>query len=229
MISIIIPIYNQVNKIFKCLNSILAQTYKDYEIIIVNDGSGDNINKAIQQYKNIPSIIYYELFVNQGASAARNYGFKQSKGEYLFFCDADAILQPKTLEIMERTLRNHPEASYAYPSFLWGRKLFKVGKFDEEKLKIMPYIHTMALIRRNHFPKNGWDQSIKKFQDWDLWLTMLKQGHVGCWIDQILFKVQLGGVISTWLPSCAYKLLPFLPTVKKYKAALEIIKKKHKL
>ncbi|MBI4812131.1 glycosyltransferase family 2 protein [Candidatus Falkowbacteria bacterium] len=227
MISIIIPVYNQADKIGKCLDSILNQTYRDYEVIIVNDGSEDNLELGIRNYelriKNL-KIVDQE---NKGAPAARNAGFKLSKGDFLFFCDADAQLASDALEIMVKTLKDNPRASYAYSSFLWGRKKFNSWPFDAVKLRHTPYIHTMALIKREHFP--GWDESIKKFQDWDLWLTMLKQGHSGVWIDKILFKVATGGTISSWLPSFAYKLLPFLPQVKRYKKAMEIIKKKHNL
>ena len=230
MISIIIPVYNQAKKIKQCLGSIKNQSYDNYEIVVVNDGSVDDFNKIMQSQAEVfghkLSVIEQE---NKGAPSARNKGFRKSKGEYIFFCDADAILKPQALEIMLQTLKNNPQASYAYSSFLWGKKLFKLEQFSAEKLKQMPYIHTMSLIKREHLPENGWDESIKKLQDWDLWLTMLDQGHVGVWIDQVLFQVQTGGTISSWLPSFAYKLLPFLPSVKKYKKAVEIIKTKHGL
>lgn len=234
MISIIIPIYNQSKTIGKCLDSIFKQTCKDFEIIIVNDGSTDNFTKTIENYLiDCPSTFnnYLRVFnqENKGAPAARNKGFKEAQGEYLFFCDADAVLKPEALQIMLDALNSHPQASYTYPSFYWGRKLFKLFPFDPEKLKQGPYIHTMALIRREHFPAGGWDESIKKFQDWDLWLTMLEQNHSGVRVDAILFTIKPGGTISGWLPSCVYKLLPFLPGVKKYNKAMAIIKQKHGL
>jgi hypothetical protein len=104
-----------------------------------------------------------------------------------------------------------------------------VGEFNAEKLKTAPYIHTMGLIRRSDFPAAGWDINIKKLQDWDLWLTMLEQGHEGLWVNQILFTIAPGGIISSWLPASAYLLFPFLPTVKKYKRAVQIVKHKHGL
>ena len=58
---------------------------------------------------------------------------------------------------------------------------------------------------------------------------MLEQKHTGIWIDKILFKVTTGGTMSSWLPSFSYKLFPFLPKVRKYKKAVNIIKKKHKI
>jgi len=257
MISIIIPIYNQADKLPKCLDSILEQSYKDYEVIIVDDGSTDNVQKIIKEYEGKLKVsaeggsqpeadqplagatilggksqsANWRIINqnNKGAPAARNRGFSESRGDFLFFCDADAVLAPEALETMLEALKSHPEASYAYSSFLWGRKLFKLWPFSEERLKQMPFIHTMSLIRREAFPKDGWDESIKKLQDWDLYLTILENGHKGFWLDKVLFRIKPGGIISSWLPSFAYKLLPFLPAVKKYKQAVAVIKNKHKL
>ena len=232
MISIIIPVYNQAAKIIKTLESIDQQTYRDFQVIIINDGSQDGVDNICAAYfKKLKSDNDY-LFINQenqGAPAARNKGWQESRGDYLFFCDADATLHPQALEIMLNALESNTEASYAYSSFMWGKKLFKLGEFDPEKLRQQPCIHTMALIRRSDFPAGGWDINIKKFQDWDLWLTMLDNGKSGIWIPQVLFTVSPGGTMSSWLPSFAYKLLPFLPAVKKYKRALKIVKEKHGL
>jgi glycosyltransferase involved in cell wall biosynthesis len=232
MISIIIPVYNQGKKLLKTLHSINKQTYTEYEVIIVNDGSADGVETLFADYyKNLSNNNHY-LFINQingGAPAARNRGYQEAKGEYLFFCDADATLKPEALEMMLKTLNDNPSIAYVYSSFLWGKKLFKTGDFDPDKLKRMPYIHTMSLLRRSAYPAGGWDESIKKLQDWDLWLTILEKGGVGLWIPQILFTVSPGGIISSWLPSFAYKYLPFLKDVKKYNTAVKIIKNKHGL
>jgi glycosyltransferase involved in cell wall biosynthesis len=232
MISIVIPVYNQGKKLLKTLASINAQTYRDFEVIIVNDGSHDGVENLFAQYHQKLKTENHYLFINQanqGAPAARQRGFQETKGEYLFFCDADATLAPEALETMVYALANSPQVSYVFSSFYWGKKLFKVGPFDADRLRQAPYIHTMSLIRRSDFPAAGWDKSIKKFQDWDLWLTMLEQGKVGLFVPQILFTVSTGGTISSWLPSFAYKYLPFLPAVKKYRAAMRIIQKKHGL
>lgn len=232
MISIIIPVYNQAQKLIKTLQSIARQTYTDYEVIIVDDGSRDKVDLVFAAYfKKINTENKY-LFLtqnNQGAPAARNRGEKEARGEYLFFCDADAVLKPDALELMLKALTSNLQASYAYPSFNWGSKLFKVGDFNPDKLKQGPYIHTMALIKRSDFPAGGWDINIKKLQDWDLWLTMLDQGRVGVWVPKVLFTVAPGGTISSWLPSFAYKYLPFLSQVKKYNNAIKIVKSKHGL
>jgi len=230
MISIIIPVYNQVKKLEQCLASIARQDYTNFEIIIVDDGSTDDLGIIYEKYKNIfglkLEIINEE---NKGANAARNAGYKKAKGEFFLFCDADIVLEPEMLKIMHNMLVYNTEASFVYSSFMFGHKKFKLWPYDAEKLKIMPYIHTTSLIKRSDFTQNGWDESLKRLQDWDLWLTMLEQGHTGIWIDKILFKIQSGGTMSRWLPSLAYKLFPFLKRVRQYNEAVAIIKKKHNL
>lgn len=232
MISIIVPVYNGEKTLEATLNSIVNQTNTDFEIIIINDGSKDNTVSVFERFIKNNKLKNNYYFINQdnkGAPAARNKGWQESKGNFLFFCDADAILKPNILEKMKQALEENKNSSYAYSSFYWGKKIFKSWPFDAEKLKKIPYIHTMSLIRRSDFPVTGWDENIKKFQDWDLWLTMLEQGKTGVFINEVLFKIQPVGIISSWLPSFAYKLFPFLPRVKKYKKAVEIIKKKHNL
>lgn len=230
MISIIIPVYNQAEHLANCLASIKKQTYDNYEIIVVNDGSKDNVIKIIESFKPVSGFkLTYLEQENRGAGAARNRGVKSVKGEYIIFCDADTIMEPDMLELMLKTLKDNPAISFCYSSFIWGRKKFKLWPFNAEKLKIMPYINTTSLICLKDFP--GFDENLKKFQDWDLWLTMLEHDHTGIWLDKVLFKVEVGGAqtMSQWLPSLAYKLLPWLPQVKKYSQAMAIIKKKHNL
>lgn len=232
MISIIIPIYNQAGKLVKTLESLKRQTISDFEIILVNDGSSDFPDKVFAQFSKSAQIkgdlLYYSQD-NKGAPAARNYGFSKSKGEYVLFCDADAILKENMLETLLDSLEFNPKASFAYSAFKWGSKSFRPGRFSYEKLKKEPYIHTMSLIRRQDFLAFSWDESIKKFQDWDLYLSMAKAGKYGVYVDEILFTIIPGGHISSWLPSFVYKYFPCLPLVKKYNKAKEIIYKKHDL
>ena len=232
MISIIIPIYNQSKEIKKCLESIAAQTYDNYEIIVVNDRSTDRLSKVIAWSKKIFNlrIEWCHNSINHGAPYSRNKGFRKSKGELVLFCDADLIFTPDALGLMHKTLLQNPGASYAYPSHKFGHKLFRLFPFDPEKLKQMPYIHSTALLRREHFPASGWDEKLKRLQDWDIWLTMLEEGRFGVWIDQALFQIQGGGhTMSAWLPTLAYRIFPFLPRVRKYNEAVKIIKEKHRL
>ena len=225
MISIIIPIHNQADKLKACLNSILKQTETDWEIILVDDGSTDGLKGKIDFPKDR---FYFYSKANEGSSPTRNYGFERSKGEYVIFCDADIIMRPNMLETMKKKLEENPQISFVYGSFKYGAKLFRLFPYDEGRLRQMPFIHTTSLIRRKDFP--GFDTTIKRLQDWDLWLTMLEQRKRGIFIDEVLFTTQIGnGHFSNWLPKITYRIFPFLPSVKKYQQAVEIIKKKHKL
>ncbi len=233
MISVIIPAYNQEKNLKNCLESLIKQDFKNFEIILVNDGSTDKTLEIAEKFsdkiKNLG--INYQIInqKNKGAPAARNRGFAESKGEFVIFCDADAILRKNCLAEMIKALENNPLAGYTYSSHYWGKKLFRLWPFDREKLRQIPYIHSTSLMRREVFPSDGWDEKIKRLQDWDLWLTISKQGYGGIWIDKPLFKISGGGTMSSWLPSFAYKIFPFLPKVKKYKEAMQIVKKKHNL
>jgi glycosyltransferase involved in cell wall biosynthesis len=233
MISIIIPAYNQDEKLRCCLYSILTQTYRDFEVIVVNDGSSDKTTEVMNSFREefkMAEINYKTIEQeNKGAPNARNHGFQASKGEYLFFCDADVTMERNCLWEMANALQNHPEAAFVYSSFKFGGKIFKLQSFDAKKLRQMPYISSMSMVRTKNFPITGWDENLKKFQDWDLWLTVSEQGGAGFWIDKQLFSACGGGTMSSWLPSFVYKFLPFLPIVKKYHQAVRIVKEKHGL
>lgn len=98
-ISIIVPVYNVEKYIIRCINSLINQTFKSYEIIIVNDGSLDNSIKLINENFNDDRIkIIYKK--NGGSASARNTGVKYAKGKYLFFVDSDDFIKPNTLEVM---------------------------------------------------------------------------------------------------------------------------------
>lgn len=284
MISIIIPAYNAERTIGKCLGSIFAQTYRDYEVIVVDDGSTDGTAKIVldklAQYSSSEASRSREVHLikqeNRGANAARNRGWQEvitrrhsersasevknpvykSTGsfanaqddrilDYVLFCDADIVLRPDCLENMVRALEEHPEVAYAYASFKFGWKTFKLWPFDAARLRRMPYIHTASLIRYSAIvglspesdrakPCGPFDESIKRLQDWDLWLTMLEQGHTGIWIPEVLFRViNPRGTMSQWLPSFAYKLPKWLglqsKAVSRYNEAVARIKEKHHL
>jgi glycosyltransferase involved in cell wall biosynthesis len=229
-ISVIIPTYQHGDTIETCLLSLFNQRFKDFEIIVANDGSTDNTAEVLEKYKDRIKIINQK---NRGAPAARNRGFKESTGQFIIFCDADVKAKPEMLAKMLEALQNHPEASYTYSSFVWGRKKFSLHEFDAEALKKMNYITSTTLIRREHFP--GWDESLKKFQDWDLWLTMLEQGHIGVFVSEVLFDViDTKATMSRWLPSFMYKIpwkkIGWTPkAIRRYNEALKIIKEKHHL
>ena len=104
-VSVIIPTYNYGKYIEKAIDSVLAQTYKDFEIIVVDDGSTDNTREIIEtRYKDKVRYFYQE---NKGAPVARNKGIKESMGEYLVFLDADDWLMPMALLSRLEYLKKH--------------------------------------------------------------------------------------------------------------------------
>lgn len=229
-ISIIIPSFQHAHTITLCLDSIFSQTLQPDEIIVVDDGSTDSTQIVLQPYTDKITIIKQ---TNQGAPIARNNGFNVSNGDFVMFCDADVIMKPNMLETLYQTLCEYPKASFVYSGFLWGNKLFTSQPFDQDKLRQVNYIHTSALIRREAFP--GFDPTLKRFQDWDLWLTMLAQNKTGVFVNQCLFKIILDKNmhrISRWVPKFMYKIpwswIGWKPNlIKKFDEAKEIIIRKH--
>ncbi len=224
LISIIIPVYNQNQELLAALQSIRQQTYKNLEIIVVDDGSEIPVE--------VVAGIKLQRQKNQGAPAARNKGFALSKGDYVIFWDADIVGKPEMLEKMYLALQNNSQAAYAYAKHRFGKKLIPAREFDPVVLKHINYITTTSLIRREDFFR--FDESLKRFQDWDLWLTMLEQGKTGVYVSEILFTIKAGGTMSQWLPKIAYKKpWKYLPGVRsrveKYEEARAIISKKHGL
>lgn len=104
VISIIIPVYNVEKYIRRCLNSVLAQTYKDYEIILVDDGSSDKSSVICDEYAEIESNIQVIHKDNQGPSHTRNVGIENAKGQYVYFLDSDDYIIPECIEILYKNL-----------------------------------------------------------------------------------------------------------------------------
>lgn len=99
-ISVIVPVYNAQETIEKCINSILLQTYTNLEVIIVNDGSQDNSNEICEKIASTDKRIRYYSKNNTGVSDTRNFGLKESKGDYIAFVDSDDFLNKDMYEVM---------------------------------------------------------------------------------------------------------------------------------
>jgi len=232
LISVIIPSYQHASTIVACLENVFAQTYQPLEVIVVNDGSTDNTEEILKPFVGRIKLINQ---TNQGSNPARNRGFAESTGELVIFCDADLVMQRNMLERLADALDQHPEAGYAYSAFRFGWKKFSSYPFDAVRLRQMNFIHTSALIRRKDFP--GFDAGLKRFQDWDVWLTMLERGKEGIYVPEELFRVidahgRKG--ISQWRPSLLYRLpwrlLHWTPSsILKYGEARQIVLQKHGL
>lgn len=127
-VSIIIPLYNKAPYVTKALDSVLAQSFKDYECIIVNDGSTDNSEAVVQSWlsQNSQYTVHFTLYTqeNAGVSAARNHGISLSTGEYICFLDADDWWAPTFLEEMMGLINAYPEAGIYASNYIY----YKPGK-----------------------------------------------------------------------------------------------------
>lgn len=140
-----------------------------------------------QTYEHIEIIVEVDEKA-EGAPKMRNRGFKKAKGEFVLFSDNDLEWKPEAVSVLYKSLRENPNKAYAYSSYTIEGKLVGHQEFSSHDLWKWNYISTMSLIRRNDFP--GFDESIKRFQDWDLWLTLLGKGKEGVFCGKCLFSTK---------------------------------------
>ena len=230
-ISVVIPCFNHADTLGRTLEALAQQTVLPHEVVVVDDASQDNPEPIVRSYERRLPISYLRDLHNHGAPHARNEGSRLMSGEYLLFLDADAELVPDALERYQNELDTHSEIDFVYADFFWGRKRFRGMSFDTGALKKQNYIHTSSLLRRAVFP--GFDESLKKFQDWDLWLTMSERGSKGVWIDRPLFRVtpRMQGMshsLPAFMHRMPWPIFGYTPKeIQKYRDAEAIIRKKH--
>lgn len=106
LISVIMPIYNSEEKLERCIDSVAMQSYKNLEIILIDDGSTDNSSKICKKWENKDDRIKYYYINNSGVSVARNTGLKKAKGEYIYFIDSDDYLDLNVIKNLYNNLKN---------------------------------------------------------------------------------------------------------------------------
>ncbi|MCI0479420.1 glycosyltransferase family 2 protein [Candidatus Uhrbacteria bacterium] len=230
-IAVVIPCHQHAAELAKTLAGLSVQTLLPAEVVVVDDASTDGPEGVAASFRDRLPIRSLRFDVNRGAPAARNAGAAATSSPYLLFLDADAELVPDALAAFRDALDAHPDAAFAYADFLWGTKRFRGRPFDVEALRRRNYIHTSSLLRRSAFP--GFDGTLRKFQDWDLWLTMAERGATGVWIDRDLFRIEPRKQgMSRWMPRIAYVIpwqkLGFVPKdIANYREAEGIVRRKH--
>ncbi len=205
MISVVINILNEAEAIGRALKSIFDQRSCDIEVIVVDDGSTDNLDDALKVWRDRITLIRFDQ--NKGRQVARNAGIAAARGQYLFVCDADIVLESDCFKKMLAALSERPECSYAYSGYRFGSKVYTSFPFDQKTLRNANYINTASLVKRSDHP--GFDESIEKFQDWDVWLTMLENGYIGAYIPEILFSFRSptrAGALSAPYPLWMYRI-----------------------
>ena len=153
--SIIVPVYNTEKYLKRCLDSIKSQSFKDYEVIIVNDGSTDKSDDIISKYPY--KVINQE---NQGLSMARNNGVKEALGEYLIFLDSDDYIEKDLLKEIAASSLNQPDLIR-----FQTKEVYDTGEIKD--YKETPFTNksgeeAFKLISKYHFVENAWAYAIKK-------------------------------------------------------------------
>ena len=178
IISVIIPTYNRANFLKKAIDSVLAQTFKDFEFIVVDDGSTDETKVLIKGYKGRIKYIYQD---NKGPASARNAGIKESKAEFITFLDSDDWWDKDKLKIQFEAMQKNPDYLISHTQEIWykngkllnqKKKHRKFGGFILEKcLAICAVGISTAMIRRELFEKvRLFNESLPCCEDYDFWL-----------------------------------------------------------
>jgi glycosyltransferase involved in cell wall biosynthesis len=179
MVSIIIPCYNQGAYIQEAIDSVKAQTYADWEIIIVNDGSDDE--ETIQLLVRLKEEGLHIIDIsNSGVSEARNKGIAVANGEYILPLDADDKIAPEYLEKAVKVLLEKPQVKLVYCDcefFGMQTGICIVSAFSMQGMLFTNLIFNAALIRKIDFDKtDGYDADfILGWEDWEFWLRYIKK------------------------------------------------------
>lgn len=181
LISVIIPAYNSEKTIIQTINSVLQQSYSNFELIVINDGSSDRTLELLQTIQD-PRIQIFS-YPNGGVSTARNRGIAKATGKYISFLDADDRWTKDKLELQWTTLQQHPQAALAYswvyfesdsqPSYAETSSYFTGNVYPE--LLIKNFLHTGSnpLIRKEAIEQICFfDPELKTCEDWDFFLRI---------------------------------------------------------
>lgn len=195
-ISVVIPTYNRADSILKTIDSVLVQTFHDFEILIIDDGSEDNTKEIIENL-NSPKIkyIYQE---NAGASSARNTGIKNSEGEFIAFLDSDDTWFPEKLEKQLNVFEHNKNIDIVYSAFEWiqvriDKKEINRYKNYEKKEDFVKFllcemlpICPISMMKKTVFDKVGvFDENLVVSEDWDLCLRFVSEFNF-YYLDEVL-------------------------------------------
>ena len=187
LISVIIPCYNQAHFLGEAIQSVLAQTFQESEIIVVDDGSPDNTAEVAARYPNVR----YIRQSNQGLSGARNAGIRQSQGDYLVFLDADDRLLPDAFQAGLDCLRAHPECAFVSGHHRYIN--YDGSLLNEYPPEPVDDDHYLALLKGNYIGMHatvmyrrlvfdtvgGFDTALTSCEDYDLYLRVARRYPIG--------------------------------------------------
>jgi len=199
-VSVIIPAYNQAILTGKTIESVLSQTYKNIEIIVVDDGSTDNTAEFLEAYTGRIKYLYKK---NGGACSARNAGIKLATGEYIGLLDCDDLYLPEKIELSVKFLESHSDCGFVHSAayFVDGngnilRKFShclscRTGPIVKDLLFRDFICNSTVVVRKSCFNKAGlFDESIFTPGDWDMWLRLAENYKAG-YIDKPLVSYRV--------------------------------------
>jgi glycosyltransferase involved in cell wall biosynthesis len=184
-ISVIIPAYNAAATIEKTIQSVFAQTFQDFEIILVDDGSSDGTLRVLERFTDLRLRIF--SFTNAGVSASRNRGTKYAYGAFIAFLDADDLWTPCKLAAQLEALEAHPEAALAYSWVDYinseGNLIGNGTRIQEtenlySRLLLANALETASnpLIRRSALEEVlGFDEALSGGEEWELYLRLTRR------------------------------------------------------
>ncbi len=200
MVSVIIPVYNSEKYIKETIASVLEQTYKQVEIIVIDDYSSDNsrriLSDLVQAYSNI---IYHRQKENQGVAVARNTGLELAKGRYVAFLDSDDIWKKDKLE-KQLSLMREKQAGFVFSAI---EMMDENGNERKKKRKIKTEVDYKYLLKNTVIPtstviidrnivENFKMPHMRSGQDYATWLMILRNGTIAYGVDEALVKYRVG-------------------------------------
>ena len=202
-VSIIIPTYNRAKSLGFAIQSILDQTYQDFEVIIVDDYSSDNTERIVRGFQD-QRISFIRHPENRGSGCARNTGIKRAKGRLIAFQDSDDIWLPsKLMKQIEALSKASDEVGVVYTGYIQKdsdvEKYFPESHVKEKQNNILRqlvkgnFVGTpTAIVKRECFEKAGmFDEELSNLEDWELWLRIAKD-YLFIFIDEPLVIASLG-------------------------------------
>jgi len=204
-VSVIVPCYKATEYIPEALDSLRAQTFRNFETIVINDGCPDtaNLERALEPYRG--EILYLRQ-ENTGPAGARNRGIRASRAPLIVPLDADDLLEPTYLEVQTGILRDHPEIDVLYPNCVYfgadagswsGRKGMDMFPPSGEPtfqsiLSEQWVVANISTVRREALMRVGlYDPELTSAQDLDLWLRLAKAGAKFSYHRQPLFRYRI--------------------------------------
>lgn len=197
-VSVVIPCYNQGNYVDEAVESVLNQSYRDFEIVIVNDGSSDSVTEQVLANYDLPEIRVIHT-QNQGLASARNSGIREAMGEYILPLDADDKIGREYLEKSVSILDACQDIGIVYCEaayFGFDNALWPLPECTTEKMLTANLVFCTALFRKSEWEKAGGYNinMVYGWEDWDFWLSLIALGKKIYRIPQVLFYYRVNEV-----------------------------------